>query len=83
MKINPVTRVGSQVLPTTARLQWTTTSDSSQNTTKSHDFDIESNNEWHAYILNMGELQYWQGDINNLRLYPIYENGRSPDLPFS
>ncbi len=82
MKINPTERVGSQELPTIARLQWTTTADSSWNTTKSHDFDIEADNEWHAYVLNMGELQYWQGDVNNLRLYPIYEDGRSGDEIF-
>ena len=79
MKIKTVDRVGSQVLPTTGRLQWTTTADSSWDTTKSHDFTINADNEWHVYILNVGELQYWQGDVNNLRLYPIYENGRAGD----
>jgi len=79
MKINTVERVSSQVLPTTARIQWVTTADSSFDITKSHDFTIYPDGEWHAYILNMGELQHWQGNINNLRLYPIYEDGRSGD----
>jgi len=79
MKINPVERFGTQVLPTVGRLMWATTSDSSWTVAKSHDFTIYSDNEWHVYNLNLGGKQYWQGDINNLRLYPIYSDGRSGD----
>jgi len=79
MKINPIERVGSQPLPTTGRLMWITASDGSWDTTKSHDFDINADNLWNVYNLNLGEEQWWQGDITNLRLYPIYEDGRDGD----
>jgi len=79
MKINPVDRIGSQVLPITARLMWVTQSDSIWNTTKSYDFTISADNAWQSYSLNMGEKQYWQGNITNLRLYPIFSDGQSGD----
>jgi len=79
MKINPSEREGIHVLPTTGRVQWATTADSSWNSTKSYDFDIDADNEWHTYVLNVGELQYWQGDVDNLRIYPIYEDGQAGD----
>ncbi len=79
MKINPSERVGSQVLPTTGRVMWVTTSNPVWGSDKQMDFAINADNMWHTYSLNMGIEQWWQGDIRNLRIYPVYEDGRDGD----
>jgi hypothetical protein len=79
MKINPTERSGTQPLPTVGRLMWTISSDPAWTVAKSHDFTISADDLWSVYILNLGEEQYWQGDITNLRLYPIYSDGRNGD----
>ena len=79
MKINPSARVSSQVLPTVGRIMWVTTSNPVWGSDKQMDFTIYADNLWHTYSLNMGAEQYWQGDIRNLRIYPVYEDGRDGD----
>jgi len=71
MKINNV----SDTTPTTARLQWQTINDPAWDSDKSLDFTIYPDNAWHTYNLNMGNAQWWQGDVNDLRLYPILDGG--------
>lgn len=79
MKINPAERVGSQALPTVGRVMWTTTSNPTWGSDKTLDFTVYGDNLWHAYSLNMSAEQWWQGDIRNLRIYPVYADGRAGD----
>jgi hypothetical protein len=58
---------------TTGRIQWTTLNDPVWDSIKQEDFDIYKDNKWHLYQLNMGPVQHWQGDINNLRVYPFID----------
>jgi hypothetical protein len=44
-----------------------------------HDFEIKPDNKWHTYLLNLAEIQGWQGDVDNIRLYPILEHGKDGD----
>lgn len=74
MKINPA----EDSSPSSGRLMWQTISAQVWSSDKTKDFTIYGDNQWHTYILNMGEEQWWQGDINNLRLYPI-TNGADGD----
>jgi hypothetical protein len=69
MKLNPT----SGSLPTMARLMWRTLNDSSWDSDKTLDFTIYPDNIWHTYVLNMGTEQWWQGDVNDLRLYPLLD----------
>lgn len=79
MKITIKERAEGQIIPTVGRVMWLTLSDPVWNTTKQLDFNISCDDKWHTYTLNMGEAQWWQGDINNLRIYPIFNNGRDGD----
>jgi len=67
MKINPNT--GS--VPTTGRVMWRTLSHTSWDSDKTYDFTVYPDNVWHTYNLNMGNAQWWQGDVNDLRIYPV------------
>ena len=58
---------------TTGRIQWTTLSDGTWNSSKQMDFDIVADDEWRLYTINMGPAQWWQGDITNLRIYPFLD----------
>ena len=79
MKINLVERVGVQNVPGHGKLAWTTLSDPVWSSSKEVNFSIIPDNKWHTYNISMGEVQWWQGDINNLRLYPILQDGRDGD----
>lgn len=63
---------------TTGRIQWTKISDSTWNSEKQWDFDIIADDKWHLYIINVGPANEWQGNINNLRIYPFID-GRPGD----
>ncbi len=71
MKINPVNNTGNTRTPTTGKMRWRTLTNTVWDTDKEIDFDITADNQWHSYILNMGPEYYWQGDINDLRIYPL------------
>ena len=58
---------------TTGRIQWVTIDNSSWSTDKQIDFDITADDKWRLYLINMGPKQKWQGDINNLRIYPFID----------
>jgi len=58
---------------TTGRIQWTRIGDSSWDDTKQVDFDVVADDTWHLYTVNMGPYQWWQGDINNMRIYPFID----------
>lgn len=61
--------------PTTGRVMWRTINNSSWASDKSYDFEIQADGVWHTYILNVGTEQYWQGDVNDLRIYPMIDGG--------
>ena len=63
---------------TTGRIQWTTVVDGVWNASKQMDFEIVADDEWRLYTINMGPAQWWQGNINNLRIYPFLD-GRPHD----
>ena len=79
MKINIVGREGSHPEPTTGRIMWVTLNNPVWGTDKFMDFTVYPDNMWHEYNLNMGAEQWWQGDVNNLRVYPILTNGQDGD----
>jgi hypothetical protein len=63
--------------PTTCRLMWQTVSDMSWTINKSIDIRLVPSNKWHTYIINVGESQFWIGDIVNLRFYPFIDGRTS------
>jgi len=63
---------------TTGRIQWVKIGDSTWNSDKQMDFDIIADDKWHLYVVNMGPAKEWQGNINNLRIYPFID-GRPGD----
>jgi hypothetical protein len=79
MKLNLTERVGDQALPTYGRIMWRTLSSTVWNSDKQYDFELYNDNEWHTYLINMADVQWWQGDVNDLRIYPILANGRDGD----
>jgi len=58
---------------TTGRLRWTYVGDTLWGSDKQIDFDLVDDDAWHLYEINVGPSQYWQGDINNLRVYPFVD----------
>jgi len=62
----------------TGKIQFTTTSDPVFNDTKSVSFEIFPDGKWHFYEINMGEVQTWVGNVNNVRFFPC-TNGRRND----
>jgi hypothetical protein len=58
---------------TTGKIRWTTLSDGVWNSTKEMNFDIYPDDEWRLYVINMGPAQWWQGNINNIRVYPFVD----------
>jgi hypothetical protein len=79
MKYNPKTRVGIHQLPTQGKVRWRTLADTDWNSEKEKLFDIEADNKWHTYSLHMGVEQYWQGDVNDLRIWPAVDDARDGD----
>mgnify|MGYP001224174190 CR=1 FL=1 len=79
MRLSLKERADDQLIPSTGRVRWTTLNDAVWNEFKQLDFDLICDDKWHTYVLNMGESQWWIGDINNLRVYPILNNGKDGD----
>jgi hypothetical protein len=79
MKLSIAERFPGQANPTKGRILWRTISSPNWGTDKQYDFTINPDGKWHTYILNMAEIQWWQGDVNDLRFYPIAEQGRDGD----
>jgi hypothetical protein len=74
LKITPFD--GDTHIPTTARIQWLRTDDSIWDDDKSVEFEINDEPNWHRYRINLGPSQWWQGHINNLRVYPFIDGHR-------
>lgn len=79
LKLNIVPRVGSQKFPKYGRLMWRTFADPIFSVAKSYDFELFQDKEWHTYSLNLSDEQLWQGEVNDLRIYPILQDGRDDD----
>jgi len=81
MKYNPWPEDGRDhfALPTQGKLRWRTLQATNWDTNKELYFDIEADNNWHTYIINVGVAQYWQGDVNDLRVWPAVADGRDGD----
>jgi len=59
--------------PTKGRIRWLRLSDNTWNSDKQVDFDVTADDKWHLYTINLGPKQWWQGNINNLRIYPFID----------
>ena len=60
-------------IPTKGKLMWRTVSNPSWAEDKSVEFDIIADGEWRIYNINLGLEQWWQGDVSDLRVFPIYD----------
>jgi F5/8 type C domain len=79
MKLNIKERFGVQIVPKYGRLMWRTIANPNWTDDKKYDFEIYNDAEWHSYVINMANAQWWQGDVNDLRVYPILSDGRDGD----
>lgn len=59
--------------PTKGKIQWLTSTDSTWDSKKSAEFDLIQSDDWRLYTINLGEYQYWSGDITNIRVYPFVD----------
>jgi len=81
MKYNPQLRDvrGNHPLPTKAKIRWRSLQSVNWDEDKELYFDIEADNNWHTYVINMGIAQFWQGDINDLRIWPVTADAEDGD----
>ena len=79
MKYNPIAREGAHVFPSRSKIRWRSVQNTLWNEDKEKYFTLYPDNKWHTYILNMGVERYWQGDINDLRLWVASEDGQDGD----
>jgi len=81
MKYNPWPRSekGTHPLPTQGKIRWRTLQDVNWDSSKEMYFDMEADNDWHTYIINVGVAQWWVGDINDLRIWPSIDDGDDGD----
>lgn len=56
---------------TEGKIQWLRDGDAIWDDDKSTTFDVTADDKWRLYTINMGPEQWWQGDIRNLRIYPL------------
>ncbi|RKZ08147.1 hypothetical protein DRQ25_09780, partial [Candidatus Fermentibacteria bacterium] len=81
MKYDMVERRSTQQPASVGRLAWRTINNPVWGSDKEYTFDIIPDGKWHEYILNLGETQWWQGDVNDLRLSPAID-GKEADVFF-
>ena len=79
LKLETVERAPGQIEPQYGKIMWRTVSDATWTEGKSFTFDLYQDTDWHVYTINMALAQLWQGDINDLRIYPILSDGRDGD----
>ena len=58
---------------TQGKIRWLRTNDNTWNSAKELKFDLIADDRWHLYDINLGPAQWWQGNINNLRVYPFID----------
>jgi hypothetical protein len=61
------------VLPTTARIDFRTSDDVGWEAEKTKTFTIEPDNAYREYVIDMSEVQEWQGDVVRFRLWPTID----------
>jgi hypothetical protein len=59
--------------PTQGKIMWLRTDDNVWDDNKSILFDLKLEPNWQRYQINLGPAQWWQGYINNLRIYPFID----------
>ena len=79
MKLNLKERGDTQKIPKYGKLSWITVGDPSWTADKTVKFDLNTSGDWYTYYINMGEVSGWQGDVFNLRINPILQDGRDGD----
>jgi len=65
---------------TTGRIQWVTITDTGWDISKQIDFDIIADDKWHLYTINVGPEKDWQGNVNNLRIYPFIDGWKGDEF---
>jgi len=81
MKYNPWPRSekGIHSLPNQGKIRWRSLQSTNWDTSKEIYFNMEPDNKWHTYIINVGIAQFWQGDINDLRIWTAVDGGADGD----
>jgi len=73
MKITLPDDIKKHEVPTKGKVMWQTVADPTWYDGASKEFDLVLADQWHTYIINMGEAKDWIGYINNLRIFPIID----------
>ena len=79
MKLHIIDRAVGQKTPTIGKLAWRTLADPVWDEKKSVKFEVHADDKWYTYNISTADAQYWQGDILDLRIYPIFVDGRDGD----
>ena len=81
MKYNPWPRDvrGIHPLPSYGKIAWRTLQSTNWDSDKEIYFELRPDNLWHTYIINVGVQQWWQGDVNDLRIWPAIADGDDGD----
>ncbi len=61
------------VQPTTGRIQFQTSSESTWGSDKQVDFSVIADNAYHEYSIDMAADIKWQGSVSRLRVYPFID----------
>ncbi len=69
-------------VPTTGKIMWLRTDDNTWDDDKSVEFELKAEENWQRYSINMGEQRWWQGNINNLRIYPFINGHKQCKFAF-
>jgi hypothetical protein len=64
----------------TGKIQFTTVAEPLFDDDKSTTFEVFPDGKWHFYELNMGEVQAWVGEINNVRFWPCINGARNDEF---
>ena len=70
---------GNHPLPTQGKIRWRTLQSTNWSEDKEIYFDLEADNQWHTYVINVGVAQWWQGDVNDLRIWPAVADADDGD----
>lgn len=55
------------------KVMWRTITNPTWNDTNTYNFKVINDGKWHDYNLHMGEVYGWQGDVNDLRIFPMLD----------
>ena len=60
-------------VPTQGKIRWRLLNDTLWDEDKETYFDLIPDDKWHLYTINVGPEQFWQGYVNDLRVYPFVD----------